>query len=269
METDAQGFVEFLNLRPGDYTLRETQPSDYLDGVDSLGTVNGIPTGDATVNDQFSKLILPSPGSDAVNYNFGERPPSEGEVSPGQTAAIAFWQNKKGQELIRSLNGGPDATQLGDWLAATFPNMYGAGANDLTGKTNDQVAAIYVSLFKQNGQTSPGGPPKLDAQVLATSLAVYVTNQTLAGMTAANYGFQVTEYGLGVKTFNVGDSGAAFGVASGATMSTLDILLATNARARHGLLYDQDGSGTIDSLERFLRELAHEVFSGINEQGSL
>ena len=54
-------------------------------------------------------------------------------------------------------------------MAASFPNMYGveAGANSLAGKTNLQVAAVYETIFKRNGKGSSGGPPKLDAQVLA------------------------------------------------------------------------------------------------------
>src|SRR5262249_27918003 len=115
METDAHGIVEFFNLRPGTYTLSETQPAGYIDGRDVLGTVNGVVTADATVNDRFSGITLANPGSEAVNYNFGERPPASGPVSGGQTAAIGFWQNRHGQDLIKSLNGGPTSTQLGNW----------------------------------------------------------------------------------------------------------------------------------------------------------
>ena len=206
-----------------------------------------------------------------MNYNFGERAATDGQASSGQTAGIGFWQNKNGQQLIKSLNGGPTATQLGNWLAATFPNMYGAtaGANNLAGMTNEQVAGMFTSLFKRNATTAPAGPPKLDAQVLATAFAVYVTNQSLAGTTASAYGFTVTANGVGAATVNVGENGAAFGVANGSTLSVLDILLATNARTVNGLLYDLDGSGTIDDDERTLRILADDVFSLINDLGGV
>jgi uncharacterized delta-60 repeat protein len=271
MSTDAQGIYEFLDLRPGNYNLTETQPSGFVDGRESLGTVNGLPSGDATIDDQFRDVVFPAPGSDGVNYNFGERPPAGSSVNGGQTAAIGFWQNKNGQNLIKTLNGGPTSTQLGNWLAATFPNMYGAeaGANNLTGKSNADVAAFFTSLFKRTAQTSPGGPPKVDAQVLATALAVYVTNQNLAGTTAAAYGFQVTASGVGAATFNVGTNGAAFGVADNTTLTVLDLLLATDARTRNGLLYDFDGSGTISAEERALREKANQVYTTINELGGL
>jgi hypothetical protein len=32
-------------------------------------------------------------------------------------------------------------------------------------------------LFKRNAKTSPGGPPKLDAQVMATALATFATKE--------------------------------------------------------------------------------------------
>src|SRR5207244_262988 len=125
--------------------------------------------------DQF--LIKLAKGADGINYNFAERPLPGAPVHAGQTAAIGFWHNKNGQDLIKSLNGGANAIQLGNWLAATLPNMYGAsaGANNLDGKTNTQVAAFYTSLFVRT--SSVNGPPKVDAQSLAVALAVYVTNQ--------------------------------------------------------------------------------------------
>ena len=278
MATDAQGLFEFAGplfpLRPGDYTLTETQPAAYVDGKDSLGTVNGVVTGDASVSDQFSGIILPHPGSDGVNYNFGERPAAGGQVSTGQTATIGFWQNKNGQALINALNGGPTSTQLAAWLAATFPNMYGvnAVANNLAGKTNAEVADLYTSLFKRNANTTPGGPPKLDAQVLAVALAAYATNADLAGTTAASYGFSVTEHGLAVSTFDVGDANrAAFGLSASEStvLSVMDILLATDSLAHDGLLYDQNGNEQIDSIEQAMRTMANDVYTAINEHGGI
>jgi len=274
--TDANGVYAFLDLRPSDsagYTLRELQPFGYADGLENLGTVNGMTVGNNTVNDTFSGVVLPRPGSTAENYNFGERQVSEGGVSAGQTATIGFWQNKNGQNLINALNGGSTATNLGNWLAVTFSNMYGAsaGANNLAGKDNFQVAAFYKTLFARTAQTAAGGgPAKMDAQVMATALAVYVTNQSLAGTTAAAYGFLVTDNGVGARTFNVGGNGSAFGVAINANVSVLDLLLAVNGRSKHGLLYDLDGDGDAnDALETSNRTMANNVFSNINEAGDI
>ena len=105
---------------------------------------------------------------------------------------------------------------------------------------------------------------------MATALAVYVTNQTLAGTTAAAYGFQVTADGVGTRTFNVGGSGAAFGVANNSNVSVLDLLLAVNARSHNGLLYDLNGDGACQRvLETSYRTMANNVFTAINEAGDI
>jgi hypothetical protein len=218
VQTNVNGVYAFINLRPSNgagYTLTETQPAGLIDGRDTRGTVNGVPTGSDAINDTFSGIVLATGGSLAENYNFGELPATTGGVVAGLTATIGYWQNNNGQRLIRALNGGTTATQLGHWLAVTFPNMYAA----LDGKTNSQVADVYRALFARTASTAPGGPPKTDAQVMATAFAVYLTNQTLAGSMAVTYGFQVSATGVGTRTFNVGVNGAAFGPA-GTSVST-------------------------------------------------
>jgi hypothetical protein len=131
------------------------------------------------------------------------------------------------------------------------------------------VAAFYKTLFARTGQNTPGGPPKTDAQVMATALAVYVTNQTLAGTTAATYGFLVTTYGVGDCTFNVGSDGAAFGVANNTNVSVLDLLLAVNARSHNGLLYDMNANGQISGTDVTYRTMANDLFSAINQAGGM
>ena len=59
----------------------------------------------------------------------------------------------------------------------------------MTGKTNAQVAAYFQSLA-----TNASKKPEADA--LALALNLYVTNSSLAGTTAASYGFAVSSSGL-------------------------------------------------------------------------
>jgi len=200
--------------------------------------------------DAFSGISI-NQGIDGVNYNFGERPLAGTAVTSGQTATIGFWQNKNGQALIKALG---ENTQLGDWLAATFPHLY----SGLAGKTSSQVAAFYQGLFSSKAKI--GGPAKVDCQVMAVALATYVTNSSLAGTVATRYGFRVTQFGVGIATFNVGTSGAAFGVANYTTMSVMDLLLATDFRSSDDVLYDYDIK---------LRTLANTIYTAINESGDI
>jgi hypothetical protein len=251
-QTDSDGAYNFLGLRPGMYRLTEVTNAalaQYVDGQDALGTAGGTLS-----NDLFRDIALAA-DQKGLNYNFGERPAPGSAETRGQSATIGFWQNRNGQALIKSFDGGGVSTRLGDWLAATLPNVFGACAaqSNLAGQTNDVVAAAYQSRFLVKGM-------KLDAQVMATALSVYATSSTLGGGYSARYGFTVSEYGLGICTFNVRTNGAAFGVSNNAVLTVLDILIRADERAVNGRLYNGDSA---------LRTMANSVFDGINTLGDI
>jgi large repetitive protein len=66
--TNASGAYSFADVLPGTYQLAETQPTTYLDGIDTAGNRGG----DVSVNDQISAIALTD--QDGTGYNFGERP---------------------------------------------------------------------------------------------------------------------------------------------------------------------------------------------------
>jgi len=70
VETDSAGVFSFDGLRPGVYTLSQSQPSGYLDGRDTNGTQGG-----ALGNDVISDFTLASDIHGADNW-FGELPPA-------------------------------------------------------------------------------------------------------------------------------------------------------------------------------------------------
>ena len=64
--TDANGVFSFTTLQPGTYTIKETQPGFFVDGIDShQGTVS-------STNDQFSNIMVVSNGI-ASGFDFGEQ----------------------------------------------------------------------------------------------------------------------------------------------------------------------------------------------------
>lgn len=67
-QTDAQGRYQFTNLRPGNYSVRETQPVGYVQGGQKAGTAGG----DASIPDLIRSIIL-GQGIDAQEYNFCEQ----------------------------------------------------------------------------------------------------------------------------------------------------------------------------------------------------
>src|SRR5262249_2711990 len=126
--------------------------------------------------------------------------------------------------------------------------------NDLAGQSNASVASFFQSRFMVKDQ-------RLDAQVLATALAVYVTDGTLDSTgVGTQYEFTVGGNGVATATVNVGASGAAFGVADNTVMAVMDVLLAADSQAVNGVLYNGDTAK---------RSKANAVFSAINQAGGL
>ena len=147
-------------------------------------------------------------------------------------AGAAFWGGAGGQTLILNFDGGPAATTLSAWLAATLPNLFGAaaGAFNLTGMSNAEVAVFYQWLRHQRGR-------KLEAEVLAVALSIYATTPTLGGGTGGLGGFNVSALGLGPEWVSVGRSGSAFGVTNHSGLSVWQVLQRIDGRARLGTAY--------------------------------
>jgi len=141
------------------------------------------------------------------------------------------------------------ATNLVNWLAGSFPYLWGANAtaaNNLTGKTNTQVVAYYITVFKKD---------KWTAQVLAGAIASYVTNSTLAGANySVPYGFNYSVTGTGTKTYNVGANGTAIGLTNNTSYTVGALLLQANLRKQQGT-YNSNAFNVI--------------FSGINQAGDI
>ncbi len=70
-QTDATGYYEFTGLSAGNYSILESQPDNWLDGKDTAGRVDTVPSGSAATNDRISNVELLW-GSSGVEYNFGE-----------------------------------------------------------------------------------------------------------------------------------------------------------------------------------------------------
>ena len=256
--TSDGGFYLFEDLDPNTYQVREVQPTGVDDGAEQLGSLGG-----AIVANDTMQLTLQR--TDALDYVFAEIGLS---VSSGDTATIGFWQNKHGQSLIAQ--GG---TVLVDWLSANFNNIFG---DSLLAASGQDVADFYRNeLFRQKGKKS-AGPAKVDAQFMAVAFATFFTNRNLAGLLAADFGFNVTDTGIGTKLVNVGTSGAAFGndVEDHSSLTIMQLLRATNAltdmpdgQSGFAYIYDMNGDGIIDPEEAQLRSMANQIYSDINEQG--
>jgi uncharacterized repeat protein (TIGR01451 family) len=172
-------------------------------------------------------------------------------VVTGDFAAAGYWSTTTGQNMIKSLNGGSGATSLAQWLATTFPNLYGSGAGshclvNSNGSyfTNSGVASAYAKFT--------GG----DQQVFSAALSVYATSVNLAGANvhSTDSHFNASLAGSGMDTYCVGTNGAAFRLANNTTLTVMQLLVDLNAGTGAGAAV---ASG------------ANTVFSGINTIGNV
>ncbi len=252
--TASDGSYSFGGLRPGTYTVTETEPAGYTKTGNNVGTVNGSTDGKLSGSLAINSIALGS-GNSGVEYDFGEIKFSSctqaKPLSCGDTATIGYWANNNGQALIKSLNGGTSATNLATWLTSSYPNLFPASLNL---KTNTDVAAYFVKLKNASGD-------KVEAQVMAVALATYVTDSDLAGTAASSYKFTVNSTGAGGKTYNTGSNGSAFGLSNNTNYTVLTFLQAANASASNGIV-----SGSTSSSARTAQGT---IFNGINTAGDI
>ena len=230
-----------------------------------------------TVTGTYEWLAVYSGDSNNMQLvsTFGDEPESVVSGSPlgaGGFATIGFWHNKNGQAVIDSFNGGSTQTELGTWLATSFPNLFGASnpyisstlasfqgsPTTLAGLTNAQIAKVYENLWTPSGVTK-----NTYVQAFAVALGMYADNSALGyDSTAAKYGFKSVSGGGGSETYNVGSNGAAFGVANNSRLPILQLLQIVDANfsPSTGTFYAGNSTDTTDF---------NNVLNGINTTGDI
>jgi hypothetical protein len=266
--TGSDGKYSFTGLLPSSstgYTIKETQLAGYLDGIDKVGTINGVTVGAATTNDTISCIVLPGCANNGINYTFGEH-----GIFHGLTATIGFWHNQNGQGLIKSFGNASNGLSLANTLAVNLPNLFGAKApafnvnstigTNLTNRSDSDVAAYFLSLFGVSGQ-------KAYAQVLASALATFTTtNSTNTGATsralAIKYGFALSNTGAGAATYVVPQADwPAFGLTSSTAVQSINRLIL--------LAYNYAVSGKLNGGNATQITQTNDVFNAINNQGDI
>ncbi|HUB33327.1 MAG TPA: hypothetical protein VMA31_09870, partial [Bryobacteraceae bacterium] len=161
--------------------------------------------------------------------------------------SIGFWQNSDGQNLITGANGGWYSHNLANWLATQFPYLYGSrSSNDLTNKTNQDVANLYMSFFGESSKT--------DAQIMSAALSCYFTSSQLGGNSGGQWGFNSSSNGTGSKYYNVSSYGSAIGLSNNQSYTVMQLLQQCNTSKQNGTY-----NGTV----------CGSIFSGINQSGKI
>ncbi len=235
---------------PGTHTLTVLIPNcyyqiDFFCGppINELGPPNYGPDSSNIFYSAEDRLISAD--------NSGTQAYATKAVTSGNFATAGYWSTTTGQNVLKSLNGSSSATNLAQWLATTFPNLYGSGAgshslvnSNGTYFTNSQLISAYSKFT--------GG----DQQVLSAALSVYATSINLAGTNIQHTDshFTTSLAGSGMDTYNIGSNGATFGVSNSTVLTVMQLLVDLNASTSAGAAV---ASG------------ANTVFSAINTTGNV
>src|SRR5439155_950319 len=101
-------------------------PGGYLPTVVGAYLWTAVYSGDSNNNGAHDNGQNENETVNKAGPNISTTPTFTSTAAPGQYATIGFWHNKNGQALIKSYNGSSTATALGNYLATTFPHLFGA-----------------------------------------------------------------------------------------------------------------------------------------------
>ena len=275
------GTITFYLFAPGVTPNGTDSNNVYSDAV----TVNGNGTYTTSMGNNAGGYAATKTGTyewlavysgdsnnNGASDTFGNEPETVNascSVGSGQYATCGFWQGRNGQAVICGFNSGPNCTQLGNWLASTFPNLFGCSnpnisgylnqchATSLAGLTNSQIATLCTKLSTSSLSQNTY------AQAFACALGIYADTSPFGGNTTAQgCGFNVTWAGNSGATCNVGSNNTPFGVSRNTSLSVYSILqnLNGNFSPSTGNCYGGNQSSTT---------AACNVLNSINTAGNI
>ncbi len=230
--TNFTGSYSFTNLAPGTYTISETQPGGYKDGIDSLGT--GIITSTNPENDTF--VVTLEAGDRGINYNFGE-------LIPGSISGTTYFDTNDSGEKDTTETGRPGVTVT----------LWDLGIDGMVGGGDDVVLGTQVTDsngFYYFGDLDPGtyavGVDNPSEQPRESNLG------SLGGNNTATNGYITT------IMVDAGDNGINynFGYPNDSTQTNFINTLS-------GTVYEDDNNnGVLDAGESGIAEVTLELYQG-------
>ena len=110
--TDGMGFYSFPNLGAGNYTITETQPTNFIDGKDAVGSQNSGTIVQTATTNAIQNITLTA-GTNGINNNFGNlglAPPFVSKrdfINPNNPPNLGAIQSLSGYAYSEATAGSP------------------------------------------------------------------------------------------------------------------------------------------------------------------
>ncbi|MCA9211364.1 MAG: cadherin-like domain-containing protein, partial [Planctomycetales bacterium] len=226
--TANDGTYQFADLPPGTYSVTETHPTMFLDGVERVGTAGGT-----AGSDQITGIVL-SGNTNAQNYNFTER----GLTASAVGLKMFLCSTPSGDVLIHQLLPAPAGN--GNALRAAS-----SAATNARGTSNAVVSAASVEPLVRAAiqQFADAGA---SAEQLARLSSAQVSIADLPGD-------QVGEAGGNAITLDANAAGLGWFIDATPTVDEEFVDAAGRLQATAG----GDASGRMDALTAIAHEFGH------------
>ena len=194
VQTDANGNYAFTDLPVGTYRIEEVKPTEFADGGQRVGVIDGIQVGTSPGNDVISEIRLLS-GDAGVNYDFCEHPYAilSGHVSHDQ---ILNGRRDPGEDPIANVE-----VRLVD-SAGNEVDRQRTDANGFYEFTRLSQATYTVQEFQpiewQDGGDAAGTVTSFDSSIVAETRGIVANpDQDTISQVSLNWGDRAINYDFG------------------------------------------------------------------------
>ena len=176
--TGSDGSYHFSGLVAGNYQIQESQPANFLDGQDTVGTIAGVTTGTSST-DQLQVQL--GDGQNGIEYNFGEQGLNIGMISLRMSLA----STPTDSQIFVQMDTPPVVTLSQSSAGNGYSTTFTVGSNKpvaiaaTDAAISDADSAMLASLTATISNLKDGDSEQLAATTTGTSITSTYANGVL------------------------------------------------------------------------------------------
>jgi hypothetical protein len=201
--TGADGSYRFDNLSAATYRITKTQPADFIDGKETVGTIGGTTTGTAGT-DEFDVTL--AGGDNGSGYNFGEWGLKPGMVSLRMCLASA----PSGVQAVTQLDAAPVVRLSSSTAGTGYSTTYTSGGSPVTiTASNATVTDADGSMLAWMTATISNAKDGPHETLAATTSGTSITSSYANGVLTLSGVASLADYQTVLKTITYSDTASS------------------------------------------------------------